>query len=167
MLASAGSRVRLRNLRRLEELSTAPKTLKCRLLDPRPAGCGERTGVLGRGCHIPLLEDLELPASDTALLLAAWFCWACGDVVPFHQSSVVVASLSIPPSAVASQESRLLCHPEAWEGGNPAHCRGHALVIVCFIVLPTDLSQVEAVPRSWPMMCRLPPNQTRPPRSRA
>lgn len=102
VLASAGSRVRLRNLRRLEELSTAPKTWKCRLLDPRPAGCGERTGVLGRGCHIPLHEGSELPASDTALLLAAWFCWACGDVVPFHQSSVVVASLSIPPYAVAS-----------------------------------------------------------------
>lgn len=103
VLASAGSRARLRNLRRHEELSTAPKTWKCRLLDPRPAGCGEGTGVLGRGCHVPLNEGLELPVSDTALLLAAWFCWACGDVVPFHPSSVVVASLSIPSFAAVSQ----------------------------------------------------------------
>lgn len=86
-----------------------------------------------------------------------------------HSTSLLSSSrrLSILPPAAVSEESRLLCRPEAWEGGNPAHRRGHDLVTLYALVLCTDLSQVQAVPRPWPMMCRLPPNQTRPTRSRA
>lgn len=64
-----------------------------------------------------------------------------------HQSSVIVISLSFPPATAVSEESRLLCRPEAWEGGNPAHRRGHALVMLCLVALYTDLSQLQAVSR--------------------
>lgn len=160
VLASAGSRARLRNLRRVEELSTAPKTWKCRLLDPRPAGRGERTGVLGRGFHFPLLRVLGASCQRHGSSIS-------GAVLPGERGRRAISPvfchrrLAFSPPVAVSKEPRLLCRPEAWEGGNPAHRRGHALVMLCCVVLYTDLPQVEAVPRSWPMMRRLPPNQTR------
>lgn len=119
------------------------------------------------GAVISLLREgvLELPACDTAPWLAASFCRACGDVVPttsLLSSSSRCRSRRLRPF----EESRLLCRPEAWEGGIPAHRRGHALVMLCFVALYTDLSQLQAVSRLWPTMSRLPQNQIRPPRKR-
>ena len=84
-------------LRRLEELSTAPKTWKCRLLSLHDLCAVERrTGVLGRGCCFLRSEGSQLPVCDTAPVFG-------GVVLPgvrgrranFTSPSVVV-SLSVP-----------------------------------------------------------------------
>lgn len=133
VLASAGSRARLRNPRRPEELSTAPKTWKCRLLPPRPAGSGGGTGVLGRGCHLPPLRGLWsfLPATR---LLRWWRDFAgragtsCQPPVFCRRHLAIVRAVcgcvrrvkaALPSRSLGGRES---CSPQGTRFGNTLFC---------------------------------------------
>jgi hypothetical protein len=104
-------------LRRLEELSTAPKTWKCRLLSLHDLRAVQRrTGVLGRGCCFLRSEGSQLPVSDTAPVFGGVVLPGVRGrraISPVFCRRLVVRS---PSPAAVSKESRLLCQKPGREG---------------------------------------------------
>lgn len=121
---------------RPQELSTAPKTWKCRLLALHDLRAVERrTGVLGRGCLVSSYGGFAA-ASCQRHGSCVWrrdFAGRAG-TCHFHQSSVVfVRSRRLRP---VSKESRLLCQKPGREG-ILLYRRGHDLVMrfCCALIL--------------------------------
>ena len=98
--------------------------------DPRAV---EREPGSWEGAAISFFQGVwQLPASDTAPLLAAWFCRACGDFVPFT-SLLSSSSRRFPPicgrvqRVKAALPSRSLggresCSPQGSRIGNALCC---------------------------------------------
>lgn len=134
VLASAGSRARLRNQRSPPGVVHRAQDLEMPTSRSHDLRAVERrTGVLGRGCLVSSHGGNRSFLSATRLLcLAASFCWACGDVVPF---SPVFVSLSVPVACGhVPKESRLLCQKPGREG-ILLYRGGHDLVMLFAVAL--------------------------------